>query len=315
MVLTPSCGTPLSVATERERSLVKEYNALFSAAVEKGWGRGANKNHRLSSMDFVSHSPYAGFCRRTVIYLARRLLDGSSGGAAGATEPSRDPAAQFLLAAPRVCRDVPPRGGTNPAEAGTFHSPHCPKASAKHRHCGTGPRAVLPDMHCTGGCYPLGVPLLSGRSSHLRSSLRSETSVGRPLAMNKRGLPAEALCVAKSEGGRPSKSGNGHDGPLRRRNQEIGLPSVTKRVCGMEPLRGFEPRTYRLQGGCSTTELKRHRSLLSSQKNPNLPTQLLPSQFLRERQRHTECCALPLDALELECRTDRLRCDVGDVKP
>ena len=28
----------------------------------------------------------------------------------------------------------------------------------------------------------------------------------------------------------------------------------------MEPLRGFEPRTYRLQGGCSTTELKRRRT-------------------------------------------------------
>lgn len=33
------------------------------------------------------------------------------------------------------------------------------------RLCGTGPHAALPDMYGVGGRYPLGVPLLSGRSS------------------------------------------------------------------------------------------------------------------------------------------------------
>lgn len=39
------------------------------------------------------------------------------------------------------------------------------------RHCGTGPTAPLPDMRRGDGCYPHGVPVVSGRSS--RASLCS----------------------------------------------------------------------------------------------------------------------------------------------
>jgi hypothetical protein len=33
------------------------------------------------------------------------------------------------------------------------------------RLCGTGPSALLPDMQRRGGRYPLGVPMVPGRSS------------------------------------------------------------------------------------------------------------------------------------------------------
>lgn len=112
---------------------------------------------------------YAGFCLprfdagEATISLGQSLLKGSSGGVAGATEPSRTPATQFLLAPPRVYRLLAE------CPVGPFH------------FLSFGPRK--PEMYVTGlvsvalvltrvlgisrvgGRYPHGVPLVSGRSS------------------------------------------------------------------------------------------------------------------------------------------------------
>lgn len=44
------------------------------------------------------------------------------------------------------------------------------------RLCGTGPTASLPNIWRCDGCYPHGVPVMPGRSSHLRSPLTAFTS-------------------------------------------------------------------------------------------------------------------------------------------
>lgn len=122
---------------------------------------------------------YAGFCLprfdagEATISLGQSLLKGSSGGVAGATEPSRTPATQFLLAPPRVYRLLAE------CPVGPFH------------FLSFGPRK--PEMYVTGlvsvalvltrvlgisrvgGRYPHGVPLVSGRSSRTASG-----TSGRP---------------------------------------------------------------------------------------------------------------------------------------
>jgi|GEM_PF-2716494 len=82
---------------------------------------------------FVRRILFTRLRAEMVISLARGLLSGSyptsplgfagcSGGVAGATEPSRVPATQILLAAPRVCRDAPARPGPTPSIGDVSHS-------------------------------------------------------------------------------------------------------------------------------------------------------------------------------------------------
>src|SRR6187397_1191347 len=64
----------------------------------------------------------------------------------------------------------------------------------------------------------------------------------------------------------------------------------------MEPERGFEPRTYHLRGGCSTTELLRRRL-------PSLPNRVLAPTDILEAPRSSDTPSIGHDAAhELERR-------------
>ncbi len=67
----------------------------------------------------------------------------------------------------------------------------------------------------------------------------------------------------------------------------------------MEPERGFEPRTYHLRGGCSTTELLRRRL-------PSLPNRVLAPTDVRKAPRSSERASIGHDA--------RMSSN-GDVRP